>query len=350
MAGICLPIDAVAGSPQFPAAQHRVAQAALMAASSGRPLGARSGVRPGAEPVATLPTSTTYAVSPFTAIVDPLTSLAVGPYLVAFLASQTGSVAAADQTLTRIDDLSVQVPDDPTAGTRDAVLVYTAGTPGGTRPSPAGGRFLSIASITVPKVGAGSPTVTHDKLYTVASGGVRPVASGVRPSTPYVGQYLDDAALGLIRWNGSAWIRYAPAVSAPFATTQGGGSTSDAAGSVTLIPGTLIDSNYYTLTGSPATTFVVQTSGMWALTLTIRGIAAGDVPLTGAIVTPARNGWDGRVYAPRFVDWNSTSFATAAWTGYLAAGETFAFYRSNKDTVARGVAWSYTAACVAPTA
>jgi len=82
---------------------------------------------------------------------------------------------------------------------------------------------MVLATIQVPMSGGGSPTVIWTAPYTVAAGGVLPVPAGVYPATPYTGQYVDDATLGLLRWNGTAWGRpLAPAVSAKSTVNSAG--------------------------------------------------------------------------------------------------------------------------------
>lgn len=208
MTDICLPIDASGGAPSFPAAQHRVALAALMQGRTDRPLGARSGVRPGSDPTISA-TSTTWTVTPFAAIVDPLTALTVGPYLVAFTANKTGAINAANASNPRIDRLDLQVPDDPSGGTTVPVIVYTAGVAASSPVAPAApARSTPLATILVPKVGGGSPAVTNTFLHAPAAGGIIPTRSSSEyPPNPFVGEYVDDASLGItFRWNGTAWV------------------------------------------------------------------------------------------------------------------------------------------------
>jgi hypothetical protein len=65
---------------------------------------------------------------------------------------------------------------------------------------------MVLATIQVPLSGGGAPTVIWVAPYTVAAGGVLPVSAGIYPATPYTGQYVDDATLGLLRYNGTTWI------------------------------------------------------------------------------------------------------------------------------------------------
>ena len=124
--------------------------------------------------------------------------------------------------------------DDPSESDGSSVPAvtrkYLAGTVASTAPAtPA--RSMVVAHINVPISGGGSPTVTWKAPYTVAAGGIQPVPTTVYPANPYTGQYVDDGALGLLRWNGSAWRGVSP-VAVMFPTSVTGG-TVGATGSVT---------------------------------------------------------------------------------------------------------------------
>jgi hypothetical protein len=211
VSGICLPIDAdvATGLPEFAAGDHRGAQAALLLGRTDRPLGAVSGVRPGSEPTVSA-TGTAWTVTPFNANADPGTALTVGPYLVMFAADETGAIDPADSNFVRVDRLDVQVPDDPPGGDpREAVIVYTAGQAGSNPAAPAApARSFPLATITVPKAGTGSPSVsTAIMARSVASGGILPCAnSSAYPAHPFVGQHVYDLALLAVRvWDGDEW-------------------------------------------------------------------------------------------------------------------------------------------------
>lgn len=208
MSGICLPIDAVSGSPVFPAAQNRVAFGALMTGRADRPLGAVSGVRPGSDPGVTV-TATDATVTPFTAILDPETALTVGAYLVAFEADEVVTINAADATHSRVDRLDVQCPDDPAgASPLSAQIVYTAGVADGSDTVPAAPvRSFPLGTISVPAAGGGSPSFTSTLVYSVASGGVLPCVNSTRyPANPFVGQLIYDLSTDEVkRWTGTDW-------------------------------------------------------------------------------------------------------------------------------------------------
>lgn len=209
---LCLPIDASAGAPSFPAAQHRMALSALAAARTDRKLGALSGVIPGANPTTTVSGGNTWNIGVFKAIVDPGTAATVGAYLAVNTATASGAINPADSTNARLDRLDLVVPDDPAGAFGTApVIQYTAGVASATPQLPATpARSMPLATINVPKVGGGNPSVTATYPYTAAAGGVIPTADSTQsPANPYVGQYVDDASLGLLRWNGTKWVSMA---------------------------------------------------------------------------------------------------------------------------------------------
>lgn len=214
MAGIVFPVDAVSGAPAFTGRNLRDALSVLLsAATSARPMGCLSGVRVGTPSSIVTATATTWTVTPHAGAIDAETANVAGGYLYAFDANKTGSIAAADGTNPRIDLISVQVSDPAEGdGTASPIVdvVYTVGTPGASPSAPATpARSLALAQITVPPTGGGSPSVTWVAPAAVAAGGILPAGSSSQyPPTPYKGQYVDDASLGLMRWDGSEWQEF----------------------------------------------------------------------------------------------------------------------------------------------
>lgn len=207
MADIALPIDAVGGVPQFPAKQERVADASLMQGRSDRALGAVSGIRPGADPVVTITSGRAWTVTPTNGVIDPGTASDVGPYLFAFTANKTGVLDAADANFTRYDRIDIQVPDDPAGASPLApVYVITKGAAQANPQVPAQpDRTLQVGYFTVPN--SGNPSFTPTYPYCASSGGIIPTRAGYRPPHPYKGQYIDDAAIGLLKYDGANWVR-----------------------------------------------------------------------------------------------------------------------------------------------
>lgn len=181
----------------------------LAGATSARPLGARSGVRPGTPSTTATATSTTWTVQPFAGVIDFVPAAEAGAYPFAFDAVQTGPVTAA-AGLSRVDILYVEGNDPAeSAGTPIGVSVkYLAGVANGSGNPPATpARSFVIARINVPASGGGSPTVTWEPPYAVAAGGILPLRAGeAYPSSPHLGQYVDREGGTLERYDGSGWV------------------------------------------------------------------------------------------------------------------------------------------------
>jgi hypothetical protein len=204
------PVDAVSGAPSYTARMARQTLGALTSgATAARPLGARSGVIVGTG-VSASATSSTWTVLPHKGVLDLEANATAGPYLYSIDANVTGAMTAAHATLDRIDLLSILL-SDPAEGDGTAApsvqVVYTAGTAASTPVAPATpARSMYLSAINVPHSGGGSPTVTWNPSYTTAAGGIIPcIGTGYRPPSPYLGQYIDDPAAGLLRWNGTIW-------------------------------------------------------------------------------------------------------------------------------------------------
>jgi hypothetical protein len=173
----CEPIDATGGSPAYSALAARQARSAHLYNGTARPLGSQSGRRFGSLVVSA--TSTDWSVAPGSCIVDPAFTSTQGAYEVASDAIVTGSMTAADATNPRKDIVYVKVNDDDIdgSGSRNAQILYAAGTPNASPVPPATpARSLVLGTITVPASGGGSPTTALGQI-TVASGGLLPVAS-----------------------------------------------------------------------------------------------------------------------------------------------------------------------------
>lgn len=210
MGSHALGINASGGSPAYNAQQFRQSMAGLMVPGASG-LQVTPGVRPGAGLGVTV-SGSTITVTPGTAIVQGASSTVQGPYLAVVDSNWTQTLTAADGTNPRIDLVYLRVRDQDAdgSGQRDCTPVYVAGTPAAspTAPTiPAGTTGIVLATINVPKSGAGSPTVsTAARQTTVASGGILP---GAAPSGPYIGQYYDDGS-SLRRWSGTTWETYGP--------------------------------------------------------------------------------------------------------------------------------------------
>lgn len=184
---------------------RRAALLGVMA--NGQVLGGRSGVRPGDPGLTTTLSGTTINVSPGPAWVwHP----GQGTYRAALPSAWSGTLQAAHATLSRIDLVYLRVWDTTVdgSGLRQADVVYLPGTPSSTpvAPAPVGTViYVALATITVPPVGGGSPSVSLAvRPYTVALGGILPDATA---SGLYVGMFRDNGT-DLQRWNGTGWDTY----------------------------------------------------------------------------------------------------------------------------------------------
>ena len=209
MADTIFPVDAVSGSPAYSGRMLRQVNAvAFGGATAARPLGGRSGVRPGTSTSTVTATSTTWTCGPLAGVADVETAAEAGLVTFALDANATGSVTPASASFARQDLIYVQIDIPVEDGSSVPVVTrkYIAGTVASTDPALPLSRAFAIARINVPISGGGSPTVTWIAPYAVATGGILPVASSLYyPASPRVGEYIDDPTVGLLRWNGTAW-------------------------------------------------------------------------------------------------------------------------------------------------
>jgi hypothetical protein len=175
------PIDAVGGAPAYSGRSLRQSLMAPLAAgaTSTRPFGTRSGVRPGTPASTVSATSTTWTVRPHAGLLDLEAAAEAGVYGYA-LDLTTGTVTAADSNNPRIDILYVQLDDPAEADgstTPNVTARYLAGSPAATpsAPEPPVSRALVLGTINVPKLGGGAPTTTFTAPLAVAAGGITPV-------------------------------------------------------------------------------------------------------------------------------------------------------------------------------
>ena len=217
-------VNAVTGAPAYNGRKLRQLNGVGFAgATAARPLGVRSGVRPGTPSTTVTATSTTWTCQPFAGIIDGQAAVEAGAYTFAFDAVATGAITAASASIARVDIIYVQV-DDPAESDGSTVPAvtrkYLAGTVASTPPAtPA--RSIVIAHINVPISGVGSPTVMWKAPYCAAAGGVvnfNTKAEMDMWTTASEGQQAcviqrGSAALdGSYSWNGAAgaWLRTAP--------------------------------------------------------------------------------------------------------------------------------------------
>lgn len=176
------PVDPVAGQPSYTGRRLRQAMSALLfGATAARPLGGRSGIRPGPTTSLLAATSTTWTLGAHAGVVDAELAGEAGPYSYAFDTAQTGAMTPAPSNPnSRIDIVWVRI-DDPSESdgstTPAPVAGYTAGVAAASNPAvpspPAvtGGssRYIVIGQILVPF--SGSPVVTVTAPFAAAAGG-----------------------------------------------------------------------------------------------------------------------------------------------------------------------------------
>src|SRR5262252_8272101 len=242
----------------------------MLVTHNGTPLGGRAGVVPGGGGLGVSVSGSTITVGAGGAWVYQINQ---GIYQVVMQSARTLTLTAADASLPRIDLVYLRVWDNAVdgSGLTEADPVYLAGTPASSpvAPTPAGTQiYLPLATITVPAVGGGSPSVSQTvRPYTVAPGGILP--GGTAPSSPYTGQYYDDGAY-LRRWSGSAWRGAQPIL--PTVSDQVSSPSS------------------YT-----AATFVDFTSGQWPpVTVTVPQSGTVEISIGAAVRnsnTSSSTGW-----------------------------------------------------------
>lgn len=163
------------------AKQERQAKSALFGGGAIRPLGGRSGFRPGTDITTLVATTTQWTLKPCAAMIDPAATFHQGMYGWSSDSDITGAVTAADATYTRKDIVYIQINDSSAgdgSGATTAPVVYLAGTPSATPVAPSlPARSFLIGTITVPQAGGGSPTVALNPARFVAAGGILPVFS-----------------------------------------------------------------------------------------------------------------------------------------------------------------------------
>jgi hypothetical protein len=192
---------------------ERQGSAALYGGGSGRRLGGRSGFRVDTPSNILTATSTTWTLTPCSAMIDPGATTHQGMYGWATDANVTGSVTAADATYARKDIVYIQVNDSSAgdgSGALTANVSYLAGTPASTPVAPTlPARSFLVGTISVPISGGGSPTVVLNPARFAAAGGLLPISSTTERATltPYDGMPIVrtdyDGALEV--YDGAEW-------------------------------------------------------------------------------------------------------------------------------------------------
>jgi hypothetical protein len=226
----------------------RQAQSGLM--YKGRPtspnvgrFGARSGIlRNGSLPETSV-SGLTVTVEDTNAFLCTAGSTVRGGYLVA-VPTTTHTLATADPSQTRVDRLVLEVLDDAADGSNEVIPGRTRiiqGTPGLGAPATPDGT-ISMATYTL-TAGSGTATEVRSEIYTVAIGGILPVATvaDLPAGDRRTGDYATVAENGtLYHYNGSAWQPVASTSS--FAATQRRNTTTRTSNTATFTAETLVDS------------------------------------------------------------------------------------------------------------
>ena len=219
MAITAYPLDSVNDQPSYHGRALRTAQIAPLAAgaSATRPLGARSGVRPGT------PESVVEA-SPGRVIVHPhagqldLGNQLAGPYGYSVLSDETLAVTGAHATYARSDLVCITLTDPAEGGTDtpQASVVVVTGTPAVTPadpPVPAAAR-LTLARLSIPASGGGDPSVVWLAPMAGAADGVPHYATPTQrdqvlaAGSRWVGMCCTTGTgsqLVVWSWDGTAW-------------------------------------------------------------------------------------------------------------------------------------------------
>lgn len=270
------PVDAVSNAPSYNGRWERQLRSVHQAmGSTGRPLGVRTGVRPGTPATTVTATSTTWTCQPFAGEADVEAAAEASGYPFSFDAVKTGAMTPADGTNPRIDILYVQI-DDPAEGDGSSApavsLVYKAGVANAspTAPSPTVTRAFVIAQFNVPKSGSGSPTVTWVAPYTAGAGGIVPFNTLDQlnlwtTAAPYQkAVVINDPNvqnLGEYSFVGGQWLQQVPGLArlSPASIANTGGSAAlGAGGLVTFTNVTAISLNGFATAAFEAYRVVVE--------------------------------------------------------------------------------------------
>lgn len=218
------PADAVAGAPSNTGRSLRQALMSLIGAgvTAARPLGGRSGVRPGTPSSTVTATATVWTVKPHAGMLDVQAAAEASPYSYAVDANVTGAVTAANATNPRIDLVYVQLADpaegDGTAAPGISIL-YLAGVAAASPVAPAlPARSMALARLNVPKTGGGAPSVSwiapylQSGIWTVRGTTERNELGGLATLENPVYVWRADAELGSeleVTTGGDVWVRAA---------------------------------------------------------------------------------------------------------------------------------------------
>lgn len=326
----CQPMDASGGVPTYSAANERQANAPLYGGGHNVPLKAVQGFRVGTGNVLSA-TSTTWTLTPCSAVLSPAAATAQGSYRWASDQNVTGSVTAADATYARKDIVYIQVNDSSAgegSGALTAPVLYLAGTPSATPVAPAlPARSFLVGTITVPQVGGGSPTVVRNTATFVAAGGIQPVADTTEQAalTPYEGLRVDRLDLDReVRHNGTRWVGGRAALTLDSLYTALGAGYASPRVSQNADGDVIMEGALQRATG----TLTMTANTQYTVATVPSGYRPAEKRLFIVPTSTAMGGW-GRVY----IDTDGTvTFETPTAFSGLAAASTFISFDGNTWT------------------
>lgn len=216
---------ATTGDPAYTAQQLRQLSVAPFVAmgSSGRPLGAKSGIRVGTpSSVATITGSGPYSwnIGGFAGVIDGEANAAAGPYTYSFDTTQTGTIAAAGAAA-RVDAVDVVISDSDEgdgSAAKTVTCVYTEGPATGGAAPAAPARSHRLFLINVPTSGAptiqwapewsGSPGHWTFNTYAELTAYTTLITAANIPVNQHVTVIADTTATnnGGYGWSGSLWL------------------------------------------------------------------------------------------------------------------------------------------------
>ena len=179
------PVDAVSGEPLYSGRKLRQTTVSLHAAmgAASRPLGARSGIRPGTPDSIFTVSGNSWSVGLHAAVIDAVPAGEAGAYGYANDAVVTGTIDAAHASLTRWDLVYAELSDPAESAGTGAPRVeikYLAGqadeTPSNGFPAtPA--RSFPLMRVVRPMNGGGNATAVPIAPFSAAAGGLVPFRS-----------------------------------------------------------------------------------------------------------------------------------------------------------------------------
>ncbi|MGC5664921.1 hypothetical protein ACN261_31525 [Micromonospora sp. WMMD723] len=304
-------INASAGTPAYNAAELRQGMA-LPLMYDGRVSGARQGVRPGGPALQVTLAVSTITVATGCACVDPGLSTAQGPYWVALPAAETHTLAAANATNPRKDIVILRVydNDEDSSGLRTARSEYLVGVAGASPSEPAvPAGAVRLATIDVPQSGGGAAVVTDRRPWTVAAGGILPVANQAARDalSPYDGQYVHRLDTGALEGrSGGQWqVRAIAPISLEATATASPQAIS--ASTVTAITWQAASENVGGFTKPSGFEFTVPAAGLYVAT--VQGLVS--------------NGQSGRAFVNMVMDGRAyrASFGGVSESGWASTGQ-----------------------------